>query len=139
MLLFFLQEHEPTHGGEHAAGAHVHEPPYTIFTGLWKAIKDTPLGHLYKFDTEDRDLGRFWFDAICFSLVAAILLIVLASLATRNYKKIPRGIQNVFEWAVGLLRGLVQGFIPGAQGDKYLPYLGSVFLFIFTMNMLGVI
>src|SRR5438552_11890519 len=134
-MLFLLQEH----GGEHAAEGHVHEPPYTIFTGLWKSIKDTKFGHWYGFDNPDRDLGRFWFDAICFSLIAAVLLVVLASLATRNYKKVPRGIQNVFEWAVGLLRGMVHGFIPGAQGDRYLPYLGSVFLFIFVMNMLGVI
>jgi F-type H+-transporting ATPase subunit a len=126
-----LQEHD-------AAAAH-HGPPSTIFTGIWKAVKDTDLGHWFRFNEEKRELGMFWFDAIGFSLIAAVLLIVLATLATKNYGKIPRGLQNVFEWAVGLLRGLVQGFIPGPQGDKYLPYLGSVFLFIFTMNMLGVI
>jgi F-type H+-transporting ATPase subunit a len=60
-------------------------------------------------------------------------------MATKQYNRVPRGIQNVFEWVVGLLRGMVHGFIPGAQGDRYLPYLGSLFLFIFTMNMLGVI
>ena len=58
-MLFLLQEH----GGEHAAEGHVHEPPYTIFTGLWKSIKDTKFGHWYGFDNPDRDLGRFWFDA----------------------------------------------------------------------------
>lgn len=133
--MLFLQEH----GAEHAGAGHAHEPPHTIFTGIWKSIKDTDLGRWYQFDMEDRDLGRFWFDAIGFSLIAAVLLVVLSFLATRNYKKVPRGIQNVFEWAVGLLRGMVHGFIPGSQGDRYLPYLGSVFLFIFTMNMLGVI
>jgi F-type H+-transporting ATPase subunit a len=132
-MLALLQEHE----GGHAAAAH--EPPYTIFTGIWKAIKDSHFGEWYGFNVEKDDRGRFWFDAIGFSLIAAVLLIVCAVLATRNYQKIPRGIQNVFEWAVGLLRGLVQGFIPGEQGDKYLPYLGSVFLFIFTMNAIGVI
>ena len=133
-MLAFLQ-----HEGGHEAAAHPHEPPYTIFTGIWKGIRESDLGRWYHFDEEKNDLGRFWFDAIGFSLIAAILLVVLASLATRNYQKIPRGIQNVFEWAVGLLRGLVRGFIPGEQGDPYLPYLGSVFLFIFTMNMIGVI
>ena len=130
--MFALQEH----GGERAGP---HEPPHTIFTAIWKSVKETELGHWFRFNEEKNELGRFWFDAIGFSLISAGLLIVLATLATRDYRKIPRGIQNVFEWAVGLLRGLVHGFIPGAQGDKYLPYLGSVFLFIFTMNMLGVI
>ena len=134
-MLAFLQEH----GAEHGTEAHAHEPPHTIFTALWKSVQHSELGHWYGFDVEQNELGRFWFDAIGFSLIAAVVLIICATLATRNYQKVPRGIQNVFEWAVGLLRDMVHGFIPGAQGDKYLPYLGSVFLFIFTMNMLGVI
>jgi len=121
---------------EHGGG---HESPHTIFTAIWRAVKDTDLGRWYRFDEEKRELGMFWFDAIGFSLIAALLLIAGAAIALKSYQKIPRGFQNAFEWAVGLLRGLVQGFIPGPQGDKYLPYLGSVFLFIFTMNMLGVI
>jgi F-type H+-transporting ATPase subunit a len=116
-----------------------HEPPHTIFTAIWKGIKDSYFGQWYGFNEEKNELGRFWFDAIGFSLIAAVLLIVAATLATKGYQRVPRGIQNVFEWAVGLLRGLVQGFIPGPQGDQYLPYLGSVFLFIFTMNVIGVI
>jgi F-type H+-transporting ATPase subunit a len=114
-----------------------HEPPHSIFTWLWHRVKDTGLGKLYRFD--DPHLGQFWFDAILFSLIAAAILLVLASMATKQYNRVPRGIQNVFEWAVGLLRGMVQGFIPGPQADKYLPYLGSLFLFILTMNLLGVI
>jgi F-type H+-transporting ATPase subunit a len=114
-----------------------HEPPHSIFTWLWHRVKDTGLGHFYHFD--DVHLGQFWFDAILFSLIASAILLVTASIATKKYNRVPRGIQNVFEWAVGALRGMVQGFIPGPQADRYLPYLGSLFLFIFTMNMLGVI
>jgi F-type H+-transporting ATPase subunit a len=114
-----------------------HEPPHSIFTWLWHRVKDTGLGRFYHFD--DEHLGQFWFDAILFSLIAAAILLVTASIATKKYNRVPRGIQNVFEWAVGFLRGMVQGFIPGRQADLYLPYLGSLFLFIFTMNMLGVI
>ena len=127
-MLAFLQEHE---GGHHEG------PPHTIFTKIWESLKDTGLGRLYNFDHPE--LGHFWFDAIGFSLLAAILLVVGASLATKSYARVPRGIQNAFEWVVGLLRGMVQGFIPGEQGDRYLPYLGSLFLYIFTMNMLGII
>ena len=94
-----LQEHGP------AAAPH-HGPPYSIFTGIWKAVKETDLGRWFRFNEENRHLGMFWFDAILFSLMASVLLIVLATLATKNYGKVPRGLQNVFEWAVGLLRGL---------------------------------
>ena len=113
-MLFPLQEH----GGEGHGGGHHEEAPHTIFTKIWESVKDTGFGKLYHFD--DPELGQFWFDAIGFSLIAAILLVVCATMATKTYTKIPRGIQNVFEWVVGLLRSLVQGFIPGAQGERYL-------------------
>lgn len=142
MLLHWLQQHaEGGHGAAegHDGGGHEggHHGPHSIFTSIWEHVKDTNIGKLYHFDNPE--LGQFWFDAIGFSIIAAILLVVLATLATKSYAKVPRGIQNVFEWVVGLLRGLVHGFIPGKQGDQYVPYLGSLFLFIFTMNMLGVI
>ena len=114
-----------------------HEAPHSAFTWLWKIVKDTPLGRFYRFN--DEHLGQYWFDAILFTIIGSALLLILASTATKQYNRVPRGIQNVFEWAVGFLRGMVQGFIPGPQADKYLPYLGSLFLFIFTLNMLGVI
>jgi F-type H+-transporting ATPase subunit a len=133
MLRFLLQDHGE--GTKHEGGGH--HAPHSIFTKVWEGVKDTPLGKLYRFD--DPELGQFWFDAIGFSIIAAVLLVVCAVLATKSYSKVPKGIQNVFEWIVGLLRGLVHGFIPGKQGDLYVPYLGSLFLFIFTMNMLGVI
>ena len=136
MLRFLLALQEHAAEG-HKEGGHHEGAPHSIFTGIWKVVKDTPLGKLYHFD--DPELGQFWFDAIGFSIIAAAVLVVCAVLATKSYNKVPRGIQNVFEWVVGLLRGLVHGFIPGKQGDQYVPYLGSLFLFIFTMNMLGVI
>lgn len=130
MLLALLQAH-----AEHSA----HEPPATLFTPIWRAIKDTAFGRWYGFDVMHENRGQFWFEAICFSLLSAAILIFGAFLATRRYTRVPRGIQNVFEWAVGLLRNLVRGFIPGKEADKYVPYLGTVFLFIFTMNMIGLI
>lgn len=134
MLLPLLLD-DKAKDGHGAAGAH--HAPHSIFTKVWEGVKDTPLGKLYGFD--DPELGQFWFDAILFSIIGGVILVVLASMATKSYSRIPRGIQNVFEWVVSLLRGLVQGFIPGKQGDQYVPYLGSLFLFIFINNMLGVI
>lgn len=123
-------------GGE-GGGDAAEAAPASWFYGLRNALKGTKLDELYRFS--DPKLGMFWFDAICFSILAAGVLITGAFLATRSWNKVPRGIQNVFEWAVQLLRGLVHGFIPGPQGDKYVPYLGTVFLTIFTMNLMGVL
>ncbi|HEV3028880.1 MAG TPA: F0F1 ATP synthase subunit A [Planctomycetota bacterium] len=137
-MLFLFQEHGEGHAAAaHEGGGHHEGAPHSIFTAIWEHVKETSLGKLYRFD--DPELGQFWFDAIGFSIIAAVLLIVFASMATKAYNRVPSGIQNLFEWIIGLLRGLVQGFIPGKQGDRYVPYLGSLFLYIFTMNMLGVI
>jgi F-type H+-transporting ATPase subunit a len=124
-------------GGGGVGGDAAEHVPGSIFYGLRKAIAPTPLGKLYHFD--DPTWGMFWFDAIGFSILASAILILGAFLATRRWSRVPRGLQNVFEWAVQLLRNLVHGLIPPPQGDKYVPYLGTVFLFIFCMNMLGVI
>lgn len=121
------------------AGGGGHAPPRTIFTPLWEAVRDTPLGHWYGFNETRDNLGQFWFEAIGFSILSAAVLVAGAFLATRDYTRIPRGLQNLFEWAVGLLRGLVHGFIPPPQGDRYVPYLGTVFLFIFAMNLMGIV
>ncbi len=123
-------------GGE--GGGDVAETvPRSIFYGLRKALAGSKIDDLYHFS--DPNLGMFWFDAIGFSIIASALLIVGTLAATKSWTRVPRGLQNVFEWAVQLLRNLVHGFIPGAQGDKYVPYLGTVFLFIFTMNLIGLI
>lgn len=120
-------------GGEDHGGV-----PVSIFTALWEQVHDTKLGHWFGFDNMDRHLGMFWFDAIGFSLLASVVLILASMVATRRYSKVPRGLQNVMEWTVGLLRNLVNGLV-GPAGDRYLPYLGTIFLFIFTMNLLGLI
>lgn len=137
LLGMLLQEHGAAahEGGGHEGGGH--GGPDSWFTGIWKSVSHTDFGRWYGFDNPT--LGQFWFDAIAFSLIGAIILVVCAVIATKQYQRVPRGITNTFEWVVGLLRGMVHGFIPGAQGDRYLPYLGSLFLFIFTLNMLGVI
>lgn len=119
-------------------GGHAHEPPHTIFTALWRNVKDTELGHWYRFNETRDNLGQFWFDAIGFSLICSIGLIALAFLATRRYGRVPKGLQNLLELAVQFIRNLVHGFT-GPIGDKYVPYLGTVFLFIFSMNMIGLV
>ncbi len=112
-----------------------HGPP-SLAKPIWEAVKDTALGHTLGFDNEK--LGMFWFEAIFFSLVGSIVLVAAAMIATSNYKRVPRGLQNIMEAFVSFIRGIVHGFA-GKQGDKYVPYLGTVFLFVFTMNMLGIV
>ncbi|HEU4338851.1 MAG TPA: F0F1 ATP synthase subunit A [Planctomycetota bacterium] len=136
MILAFLQDHAADHGAPHAA----HEPPWSVFRPVWQWFTHTfpDASHTMGFDNPDRNLGQFWFEAISFSLVACVGLVVLSWAATRKYERVPRGLQNLLEWAVQAIRNMVAGVIPHG-GDKYVPFLGTLFLFIFSMNMLGVI
>jgi F-type H+-transporting ATPase subunit a len=120
-----------------------HHPPLSIFHPIFLAVKDTGFGHFMGFDKYDPAHhvfnGLFWFDAICFTLIGALALMLLGTAAARKGERIPKGLQNLFEFAVELLRKLVHGFIPGPQGDKFVPYLGTLFLFIFIMNLQGIL
>ena len=85
-------------------------PPETIFSWAFDtfaaegSVLDNIYGFRARFDPAHHDfLGKFWFDAIGFSMLASFMLILFAFLATRDYKRVPHGIQNVFEWIVGLL------------------------------------
>ena len=127
-----------------AEGGGHHHPPHSIFTWLFMKLEGTGLDEFYGFHAnydpaQGEFLGLFWFDAICFTIIGSATLILFASIATRDYKRVPRGIQNIFESAVQLLRNLVHSIIPAPQGDKYVPYLGTLFLFIFSMNLMGLV
>lgn len=73
------------------------------------------------------------------SWIATALLVVLAYFAARNLKMIPKGIQNVFEFIVEMLFGMIDSiFTDKKQTKKYFPYLATIFLFIITNNWLGI-
>lgn len=71
----------------------------------------------------------------------AIMLVitVLSFLATRNMQRIPSGVQNVMETVVeGLLNffGNIMGF---EKARQFLPFLGTMFLFILISNYSGLL
>ncbi len=69
-------------------------------------------------------------------LVIGILLI--ASLAaTRNAQRIPSGIQNLMEYTLDFLRDLAKSQLGEKEYRPWLPFIGSLFLFIFISNWSG--
>jgi F-type H+-transporting ATPase subunit a len=67
-------------------------------------------------------------------LSAAIVLVVLW-LAFRKPKLVPRGIQNVGELGVLAVRDQILRPQLGSKGDRYLPFITSLFFFIWLMNL----
>jgi F-type H+-transporting ATPase subunit a len=77
-------------------------------------------------------------DYLVMVLVVAALLVVVLGLASRRLSLVPGGRQSVAEIVVQTFEGLVVDTI-GPQGRKYLPVIGTVGLFVFGCNMIGLI
>ena len=67
-----------------------------------------------------------------------IALLVIASLAaTRNLQKIPSGIQNFMEFVLEFVRDLTRNQIGEKEYRDWVPFVGTLFLFIFVSNWSG--
>lgn len=71
--------------------------------------------------------------------VAAILLAIGIPMAVRRRALVPRGWQNLVESVCDFIRKEVAQPIMGDQTDKHIGFLWSVFFFILTLNLLGMI
>lgn len=67
-----------------------------------------------------------------------IALLVVASLAaTRNIQRVPSGIQNFMEYVLEFLRELARNQLGEKEYRPWLPFIGTLFLFIFVSNWSG--
>ena len=65
-------------------------------------------------------------------------ILVIASLAaTRNVQKIPSGIQNLMEYALEFIRDLAKNQLGEKEYRPWVPFIGTLFLFIFVSNWSG--
>ena len=69
-------------------------------------------------------------------LVIAILLGV-AVLGTSNLQQVPKGLQNFVEAVYEYVAGVAKDQLGEAEYRPWVPYVGTLFLFIFVANWLG--
>jgi F-type H+-transporting ATPase subunit a len=77
--------------------------------------------------------------SIGFSLLAALLLSLLCVTAARSRDRVPKGLANVVEMLVEMLHDFVCSILGRKYGTRYTPFLGSLFLYIWFMNMFGLL
>lgn len=65
------------------------------------------------------------------------LLLVASLLATRNPQRIPTGIQNFMEFALEFIRDIAKNQLGEKEYRPWLPFIGTLFLFIFVSNWSG--
>ncbi len=66
-----------------------------------------------------------------------LFLVVLSKVLVRNLKMVPTGPQVYLEAAVGGLNHFFEDIL-GEEGKRYLPYLGTVAIYIGCANLIGV-
>jgi F-type H+-transporting ATPase subunit a len=67
----------------------------------------------------------------------AALLIGAAFLATRKVERVPAGMQNLMEYALEYIRDLAKDQIGEKEYRPWVPFIGTLFLFIFVSNWSG--
>ncbi len=122
-----------------------------VFVHLFEHLQDgevleIPLGHINLPQFPPVTLLGITFDFsitkhIFFLLLASLLLIVTLLIVSRKNRKskVPSGFGNLVEVLVIFIRDEIVLPNMGRSGLKYLDYLLTTFLFILTMNLLGMI
>ena len=65
------------------------------------------------------------------------LLVIASLLATRNIQRVPGGMQNFMEYVLEFLRDLAKNQLGEKEYRPWLPFIGTLFLFIFVSNWSG--
>jgi len=75
---------------------------------------------------------------VIFSVLVWVLLSVFCMIAYKKRALVPGRLQNLIEFIVESLSNMVVGII-GEGGRRYVPFLGTLFVYIFVMNIFGLI
>lgn len=73
-----------------------------------------------------------------FSLFMALSVSLLLVLGARGVARVPTGFQGALEWFVEVARDFVVGLL-GERGVKFVPLLCTLFVYIFCINIMGLI
>ena len=79
------------------------------------------------------------YEVLVFSLLVALILLVVAHRASRDPQLVPRGLQNGVELVVEGLSSFIISILGPAQGPRFVPFLGTLFIYILAMNLFGLI
>ncbi len=74
-----------------------------------------------------------------FALLFAAVICLVAFLATRRATLIPGRLQNVVELLVSTLYDFIVGILGEKYGPRFVPFLGTLFLYIWVMNLAGLV
>lgn len=106
--------------------ADVPEVP-NFFTLLYKKFEDSPLTSFL----------HEW-ESIIFSVFIAVTISLICYFGSRKKELIPSGLQNFLELVAENLQKFTLDIL-GPEGRIYVPLLGTLFIYILSMNWLGLV
>jgi len=77
-------------------------------------------------------------DAIAYTWLIIILLLVLSLLATKSLKSIPVGLQNFMEVVVGGIENMIVETM-GEHGRPFFPLIATLAIFVLVSNLIGLV
>jgi F-type H+-transporting ATPase subunit a len=133
--------HGAEHGGEHAAASTPELPNVISFllerTRIPLPGREVTIGPFIEPDSPVAHFLHQW-EIPIFSLLAVLLLALLARAASSRRALVPSGVQNLVETAVEGLDNFVAGVL-GKDGRHFTPFLGTLFLYIWIQNLMGLV
>jgi F-type H+-transporting ATPase subunit a len=75
---------------------------------------------------------------VTYTWLIMLILLGLGLLASRQVSLVPKGAQNVFELIIGGLEEFMVE-ITGEEGRAFFPYIATLFLFILSCNLIGLL
>jgi F-type H+-transporting ATPase subunit a len=72
------------------------------------------------------------------AVFVAVFMVILGVLFARKLHDVPKGFANLGEWLAENMRNFTVGII-GPGGEKHIPLVGTIFLYILLMNLIGLI
>nr|WP_279663761.1 F0F1 ATP synthase subunit A [Ectobacillus ponti] len=83
--------------------------------------------------------GFLTFDVstVLMTTISSIIVFVLAVAATRTLALRPTGMQNIMEWVVDFVKGIINSTMDWQTGGRFLTFGMTLLMYIFVSNMLG--
>ncbi|HUT73329.1 MAG TPA: F0F1 ATP synthase subunit A [Armatimonadota bacterium] len=98
------------------------------------------LQFLYGIRIGDAHLLPHWVpQSVPLAVLCALVLAVVSYVGTRRMRLVPSGLQALLESAVNGLTTLAQGILGAEKGKHFAPFIGTLFLYILFMNLLGLV
>jgi F-type H+-transporting ATPase subunit a len=114
------------------AGCHIHSVPGCGFPapGYPASFTFSPIF----------SIGSFHFNKpMLLALICSVVVVGFFWAAFARPKLVPRGVQNLGEIGIMFVRDQILRPMMGRNGDSYLPFLVSLFFFIWVMNLMEII